>query len=307
MIRRALLKASENPWLRQHASHSRFLGRAVRRFLPGETLAAALAACHELAKDNLGTLLTYLGENVTNRDEARAVTSLYVALLPRVRSSRLSTEVSLKLTQLGLDLDSDFCFDNLATILKGETPERTIWIDMEQSAYVERTLQIFERARFVSPNVGVCVQAYLRRTAKDVEKLIELGAAIRLVKGAYNEPAGIAFPTKREVDENYFNLAQRMLSSEARKNGVRAALATHDRALINRITARAASEGMNPAELEFQMLYGIQREEQRRLAGKGYRSYVLISYGSFWFPWFMRRLAERPANLLFLARNLFER
>jgi proline dehydrogenase len=305
MIRRTLLTVSENSWLRQHASHSRFLRRGVRRFLPGETLDAALAACNELAKDNLGTLLTHLGENVANRDEACAVASHYLALQHRIRFSGLPIEISLKLTQLGLDLDSDFCFANLATILEDGAPAGTVWIDMEQSAYVERTLHIFERARQVSPNVGVCVQAYLRRTERDVERLIAMGAAVRLVKGAYNEPAGIAFPGKREVDESFFRLAQRLLGPEARRNGARAALATHDRALINRIITRAAFEGMNPGKLEFQMLYGIEREEQRRLAERGHRSCVLVSYGSFWFPWFMRRLAERPANLLFLARNLF--
>jgi proline dehydrogenase len=149
------------------------------------------------------------------------------------------------------------------------------------------------------------LQAYLRRTERDLLSLLPLGPAIRLVKGAYREPPELAFPRKRDVDANFFALARRLLSEEARRNGVRAAMATHDRRLIRRIAEFAAASGIPPAETEFQMLYGIQRDEQRRLAREGYRMLVLISYGSFWFPWFMRRLAERPANLFFLVRHLF--
>ena len=167
------------------------------------------------------------------------------------------------------------------------------------------TLQLYRRARKAYANVGVCVQAYLFRTEKDLDALISIGASVRLVKGAYNEPAEIAFPLKRDVDENYLHLAQRLLSPESRKMRVRAAMATHDRVLIKKIVEWSASQGIAKANLEFQMLYGIQRSEQLRLVRDGYRCNVLISYGSFWFPWFMRRLAERPANVLFLARNFF--
>ena len=153
-------------------------------------------------------------------------------------------------------------------------------------------------------NAGVCVQAYLHRTEKDVDSLISMGAAVRLVKGAYNEPPEIAFPKKEDVDENYFRMAQMLLSPEARRAGVRAVMATHDRKLIARITEWTAAQGIPKDEIEFAMLFGIQRAEQLRLAREGYRSGVLISYGSFWFPWFMRRLAERPANVWFLVRNL---
>jgi len=305
MIRQALLKLSDNSWLRQRASYSRFLARAVRRFLPGENLDAALAACHDLARSNIGAVLTYLGENIAAHDEAAAITRQYVDALNCIRSYRLSIEISVKLTQIGLDLDPDFCLTNLSTVLAHTPAHETTWIDMEQSSYTERTLRLFNRARQDCRNVGVCVQAYLRRTEKDVEALIATGAAVRLVKGAYNEPSEIAFSRKREVDENYFRLAKKLLGKEARRNGVRTALATHDRHLINRLTAWAASEGMKPKELEFQMLYGIQRALQLQLAEEGYGSRVLISYGNFWFPWFMRRLAERPANVLFLVRNLF--
>ncbi len=279
--------------------------RSVRRFLPGESLEDALRASGDLARSDIATVLTHLGENVAEQGEAAGVTKHYLEVLHRIRSCDLSVEISVKLTQLGLDLDQDFCLANLTTLLKHATARGTIWIDMEQSPYVERTLHTFQRARLVSRNVGICVQSYLRRTEKDVEALIAAGAAVRLVKGAYNEPAEIAFSKKREVDESYFRLAKRLLGKQARRNGVRTALATHDRDLINGITAWAASEGMKKEDLEFQMLYGIQRGLQLQLAEEGYGSRVLISYGNFWFPWFMRRLAERPANVLFLVRNLF--
>jgi proline dehydrogenase len=305
MLRQTLLKTSENAWLRKHATSSRVLRRSVRRFLPGETLEEALAACRYLGKSSIGSVLTHLGENVANRDEAMAVTRHYLDVLERIRSGALSTEISVKLTQLGLDLDADLCLTNLTRLLECAPTYGTTWIDMEQSSYVERTLRLFNRAQLVSRNVGVCVQAYLRRTEKDVEALISAGAAVRLVKGAYNEASDVAFSKKSEVDEKFFRLAKKLLGEEARRNGVRAALATHDRNLINRITTWAASERLKLEDLEFQMLYGIQRTLQQQLAGRGYSCRVLISYGNFWFPWFMRRLAERPANVLFLVRNLF--
>jgi proline dehydrogenase len=175
---------------------------------------------------------------------------------------------------------------------------------MESSVYVERTLEIFRCARGTYPNVGLCLQAYLYRTVQDITSLIPLGAAIRLVKGAYCEPAEIAFPRKREVDENYFELTRQLLSKEARAAGVRAAIATHDRKLIRRIQDYDLAQGLGKDSIEFQMLYGIQTPEQYRLARDGWRSIVLVAYGSFWFPWFMRRLAERPANVFFVVRNL---
>jgi proline dehydrogenase len=304
MLRQALLTTSENTWLRKHATTSRVLRRSVRRFLPGETLEEALAACGDLGKFNLSTVLTHLGENIADRDEATAVTRHYLDVLDRIRSCGLSTEISVKLTQLGLDLDPDFCLANLSTLLEHTPAHETTWIDMEQSSYVEETLRLFDRAQFVSRNIGICVQAYLRRTERDVKALISAGAAVRLVKGAYNEAVTLAFSKKSEVDESYFQLAKKLLGKEGRRNGVRAALATHDRNLISRITTWAPSEGLKPQDLEFQMLYGIQRALQLQLAEEEYRCRVLISYGNYWFPWFMRRLAERPANLLFLLRNL---
>ena len=310
MMRNALLMASENAWLRERAPRYRFIRRAVERFLPGESLDDAIAAAQRLAENRVDTLLTHLGENVADRAEAESVTNHYLDVIERIRAARLPSEISVKLTQLGLDVDREFCYANLMKLIEclragSAPPQKVVWIDMEHSPYVDATLQLFSRARHVYANVGVCVQAYLYRTEKDLDALISMGAAVRLVKGAYNEPSEIAYPKKGDVDENYFHLAQRLLSPEARRAGVRAVMATHDVKLIARISEWASAQGIAKGQMEFAMLYGIQRGEQMRLAREGYRCNVLVSYGPFWFPWFMRRLAERPANVLFLARNFF--
>jgi proline dehydrogenase len=310
LARHILVKLSESRWLREHAPHFRFVRAAAARFMPGEKMDDALGAARSLTASGLATLLTELGENVTERAEAEAVVTHYLELLGRIGAAGLPTEVSVKLTQLGLDLDPEFCYANLVKLIersRGDSPARakTLWIDMEQSPYVERTLEMYVRARKAYPNVGVAVQAYLYRTEKDVASLIPLGAAVRLVKGAYSEGPEIAFPKKQDVDDQYFRLAQALLGPEARRAGVRAVMATHDPRLIARLTDWAAAHSIPHGELEFAMLFGIQRAEQLRLARKGYSSGVLISYGSFWFPWFMRRLAERPANVWFVVRNLF--
>jgi proline dehydrogenase len=305
LMRTAILKASANPWMRKNAPRYGFLRRTVTRFMPGEKIDDALAAARQLAEKRIATLVTQLGENIENRAEAESVTNHYLDVLQRISAADLPTEVSVKLTQLGFDLDREFCYANLVKLIEATPPDKTLWIDMEQSPYVDATLEIYLRARQAYATVGVCVQAYLYRTQKDLDSLIAIGAAVRLVKGAYNEPAEIAYPRKQDVDASYMELAKRLLSPEARRAGVRAAIATHDRALIASLIEWATAQGVPKNRLEFQMLYGIQRAEQLRLAEQGYRSAVLISYGTFWYPWFMRRLAERPANVLFLARNFF--
>jgi proline dehydrogenase len=305
LARTVLLRASQSRWLRERAPRYSFVRRNVARFMPGETSADALAAVRGLAAKNIGAVLTALGENVTDRAEAAHETQLYRDLLQEISAQSLTAEISVKLTHLGLDLDENFCFDNLLSLISATPPGRTTWIDMEQSPYVDRTLEIYRRARHAGHNVGVCLQAYLRRTEKDLGELLPLGGAIRLVKGAYNEPASVAFPRKSDVDVNYFKLTQLMLSSKARHAHLRAAIATHDRKLIQKILDWGQQEGIPKEQLEFQMLYGIQRAEQLRLASLGCKSVVLVAFGSFWFPWYMRRLAERPANLFFLLRNFF--
>jgi proline dehydrogenase len=305
LMRSALLAASQNAWLRKKAPQLRFVRRTVERFMPGETLEAAISAAKRQQNEGVHTVFTHLGENVTDPAEARNVTAHYLDVLTRIRIEKLAAEISVKPTHLGLDVSADLCHANLMRLLEAAGDSSTVWLDMESSAYVDATLHLFRRARASRRNVGVCLQAYLYRTAADLEPLLALGAAIRLVKGAYMEPANLAYPRKHDVDENYFALAKRLLDPDAQAAGVRAAIATHDRALIRRIEDVVNNNGLGKDAVEFQMLYGIQREEQRRLARDGWRSTVLIAYGDFWYPWFMRRLAERPANVLFVLKNMF--
>ena len=250
--------------------------------MPGEDVDAALLAARRLAADGISTLLTNLGENVGDSQQSEAVAQHYLDLLERIRAECLPAEISVKLTQLGLDVDHERCYANLAKLIERADRE-TVWIDMEQSRYVDRTLRLYERAQKAYGRVGVCVQAYLYRTEKDVASLLSLGAAVRLVKGAYSEPREIAYAKKRDVDQNYFRLAQKLLGPEASRAGVRAVLATHDRKLIKRIAEWASREGIPKNRLEFAMLYGIQPVEQLRLARESYRSDVLVSYGTSWF------------------------
>jgi len=305
LMRSMLLAASQNVWLREHAMKYPFVRRSVSRFMPGETLDAALAAAQKLCLKNIGSVFTHLGENVRDRDEARKVTEHYLEVLDRIHEANLPTEVSVKLTQLGLDLSPELCSDSLEQIIRRESPSGTVWVDMEASNYVDVTLDIFRKALKSHPNVGLCLQSYLRRTKKDLANLLPLRPAIRLVKGAYKEPPEIAFPKKADVDENYFALAQELLRAQKDGKCARAAFGTHDVSLIRRIADFAGAQGYQKSALEVQMLYGIQRAEQERLAREGYRSIVLVAYGSYWYPWFVRRLAERPANLWFMLRNVF--
>lgn len=304
IFRDFFLVCSQSRWLRERATGYAFVRHAVSRFMPGETAEDALSAAVAMQQRSIGTVFTHLGENISDPAEAESVSAHYLGVLDRIRRMNLNTEVSVKLTQLGLDLSPELCYANLERIVR-HAGSSLVWIDMEASNYVDATIALARRARNAYPNVGVCVQAYLYRTAEDLAGLTSLGMAVRLVKGAYKEPANVAFPHKGDVDENYFALARQLLSQEARSAGVRAALATHDLTLIRRIAEYAASQGVNKSEFEFQMLYGIQREEQYRLAREGWKCIVLIAYGSYWFPWYMRRLAERPANAWFVLRNLF--
>jgi len=304
-MRSLLLAGSQSRWLREQATRRRFVRRAVSRFMPGETVDDALAAARTLQESGLQAVFTHLGENISDPAEADAVTRHYLDVLDRIRMMNLSAEVSVKLTQLGLDLGAELCYANLGRIIERAGGHGVVWIDMEASPYVDATLELYRRARAASSNVGLCVQAYLYRTQNDLESLLPLQPAIRLVKGAYKEPASVAFPHKRDVDENYFRLAAQLLAAKLQGTNVRVALATHDTVLIRRLTEAAASIGLPKDAYEFQMLYGIQRAEQLRLAKEGWSSVVLIAYGTYWFAWYMRRLAERPANVFFVMRNLF--
>jgi proline dehydrogenase len=305
LMRSLLLAAAQNQWLRDHATHYRFVRSTVSRFMPGEQFEDAMAAAQTLAKKRIGTVFTHLGENIKDRAEAQQVTEHYLEVLDHIRDSQLQAEISVKLTQLGLDLSADLCFDNLKAIIERAQKDSVVWVDMEASNYVDVTLEVYRRALQMFPNVGVCLQAYLHRTKDDLSRLLPLRPSIRLVKGAYNEPPEVAFPRKQDVDENYFALAAAMLAAMKERKCARAAFGTHDLLLIRRLSELASEKELAKPDFEVQMLYGIQRAEQERLASEGCASIVLVAYGTYWYPWFVRRLAERPANLWFIVRNVF--
>ena len=306
MVRSALLWISENKWCSRTLPRYGFVRRAVRRFMPGERLDDALDAARSLANgQQIPALVTCLGENVANADEARAVADHYVEAATAIARKGIDVELSLKPTHLGLDLGSEIAEANIRRIAEATAArENWLWLDMEYSRYVDPTLALYRSIRADYRHFGICLQSYLRRTPDDLEALLPLGAAIRLVKGAYAEPPDLAFPAKPDVDEAFFGLAVRMLSPDARRAGVRAGLATHDPRLIRRIDAWADANGVGKGDYEYQMLYGISEEEQRRIAGAGRKIRVLISYGDCWFPWYVRRLAERPANIGFVIRSM---
>jgi proline dehydrogenase len=304
-MRSVLLAGAESVWLREKAMRYRFVRRSVSRFMPGETMNEALEACDRQQRERgTATILTHLGENLTSLAEAEAVTAHYLQVMDRIIAAGLNVQVSVKLTQLGLDLGLDACYENLAALVtRAESRGNFIWIDMESTKYVDPTLSLFRRARQRWSRVGICLQAYLRRTEADLDALLPLAPAVRLVKGAYREPPDLVFPAKADVDENYFRLADRMLRPEL-PSGTFLGIGTHDERLVRRLRAAIESRGLAPASCEFEMLYGIQRPLQARLTREGAPLRVLISYGEFWFPWYMRRLAERPANVLFVAKSL---
>ena len=305
MMRALLLWASENAWLRERMPRLPFVRRAVSRFMPGEDTDAAIAAAAELQQRRMGAVLTVLGEHVKDEADAAAVVAQYSDLIQAIKDRGLDAEVSVKLTHLGLDLDPALAERNLVALAtRAAALGQEVGVDMEGSAHTDRTVALYRRVRAVHANVGLCLQSYLRRTPDDLESLLPLRPTIRLVKGAYAESETIAFAAKAEVDAAFLRLAQRLLTARTHA-GARVIFGTHDRRLIGEITTWAAAHGIPAGDYEFHLLYGIGREEQRRLAESGHRVCVLVSFGAAWFPWYMRRLAERPANLWFLVRNLF--
>ena len=306
VMRKVLLASSTNPWLREKATKAPFVRRSVKKFMPGERIEDALAAAAELKRQGINTILTALGENLTHAHEAEEVTQHYLEVFDKVAAAGLDAHISVKPTQLGLDLDRAMCERNLDRLVeRAEQRNNFLWIDMEYSRYVDPTLELYRRARRQSKRVGVALQSYLYRTAKDVEALLPLGPAIRIVKGAYLEPPDIAFPKKADVDENFYKLCVRLMSPEAQRAGSLLHIATHDSALAARLTQYASEHQVPASAYEIAMLYGIGVSQQQRLAAEGKRLRVLISYGEYWFPWYMRRLAERPANVWFVVKNLF--
>jgi proline dehydrogenase len=304
-MRRLFLWMAGNRWLRERLPRMRFTKRAVRKFMPGEDAESALAAAEAYRADGIRAEFTRLGENLARIEDADAVADHYLGLIDTVKERGLDGEISVKLTQLGFDLDEQRTFDHVARLAeRAAAAGQTLWVDMEGSPYVERTIALYERLKTNHPDTGVCLQAYLRRTAADVQRLLPLDPAIRLVKGAYAEPPEIAYQSRSEVDSNYVALAVSLLEAIRAGRTVRIGLGTHDVELIGQIVEHAAAMGLPKTSVEVQMLYGIRPGEQRRLAAEGYGVRALIAYGEAWYPWYMRRLAERPANVLFALRQL---
>jgi proline dehydrogenase len=303
-MRSLFLWCAQNRWLATHVPRWGFARRAVRRFLPGEDFDAALRAAVAFKAQRVGSLFTRLGENVTDLAEAGAVVEHYESVLTQSAAAGIDFEISVKPTQLGLDIDPDAAYANLKR-LAGAAAEAGsfLWIDMEGSGYTDRTLDLYTRLRRDHPRTGICLQAYLRRTAGDVVKLLTLEPAIRLVKGAYSEPPDRAFQTKKDVDANYLALSAFVLPEVARGK-LRLVLGTHDVELVGRVGSFAESLGLKRGKLEVNMLYGIRTHELLKLAAEGYIVKDLIAYGDAWYAWYLRRLAERPANVLFVARQL---
>ena len=305
VARRLLLAMSTSAWLRERATRSPFVRRSVSAFMPGERLEDAMAAAAAQEAQGIGTIFTKLGENLTRVEDAEEVTRHYLDVLDQVTAAGLRAQISVKPTQLGLDLDQELCFRNLQRLVDhAGQRDNFVWIDMEGSPYVDPTIGLFRRMRARSPRIGIALQAYLYRTKNDVESLVPLGAAIRLVKGAYLEPPSVAYPKKSDVDDNFYALSCRLLAEDARRAGGLLHMATHDPALVDRLTAFIDASGVPKAAYEFAMLYGIQRPLQQRLITAGRPLRVLVAYGEYWFAWYMRRLAERPANVWFVVKNL---
>lgn len=307
VARRLLLAMSTNAWLRERATKTAFVRRSVSAFMPGERLEDAMAAAAVQEQQHVDTIFTRLGENLTRIEEAEEVTLHYLDVLDQVQRAGLRAQISVKPTQLGLDLDKELCFRNLQRLVdRAEERGNFVWVDMESSPYVDPTLDLFRRARARSARIGIAIQAYLYRTADDVESLVPLGAAIRLVKGAYLEPASVAYPKKSDVDKNFYTLSCRLLAADAQKAVGLLHMATHDPVLVDRLTAFIDAHNVPRGAYEFAMLYGIQRSLQQRLVASGRPLRVLIAYGEYWFAWYMRRLAERPANVMFVVKNIFQ-
>ncbi len=303
--RSALLWASRNEWLKTHVPRWSFVRRGVKRFMPGEQLEDALQAAKQLQEKGFFTIFTRLGENITNLEEAAAVRDHYLQVVDAIQEKQLRTEISLKLTQLGLDHAPEKATEFLITIARyaGER-DIPVWIDMEDSSYVDVTLAVYRQARQVVNTVGICLQAYLYRTEQDLRELLTKPAAIRLVKGAYQEPPSVAFPRKRDVDANYLKLTRHLLEAKQADASHRLVFGTHDANIIRRTMEMATDLKLETTDYEFHMLYGIATDLQHHLRQRGQQVGVLISYGDAWYPWYMRRLAERPANVWFVLKHL---
>ena len=305
IMRNLLLRASQNARLQRSIPKYKFIQKALKRFMPGEHLKDAIEAGLKFQENKIPSIFTHLGENITNLSEASNTSEVYVKVLESIAKNGLNTEISIKLTSIGLDLSFDETLENFKKICsKAMEMQNIVWIDMEGSSYTDMTIDFYKKIKREYSNSGICFQSYLYRTKKDLDALLEVDPIIRLVKGAYKESNELAYKNKKEVDHNFFELAKELLGKKSVPN-IRAAFATHDEKLIVKIIDYAAGINLSKDQFEIQMLYGIRRDLQYRLADEGYKIKVLISYGEAWFPWYMRRLAERPANVGFVLKNIF--
>jgi proline dehydrogenase len=302
LLRSLLLFLSRQPWLRHWMETSPAADRLTSRFIAGHTLEREIEVCQRLNRDGYLASLDHLGESVTSLEEAKDSRDAYLSALHRVAQLNLRATVSIKLTQLGLDFSESECENNVDTLVRqAKEIGTTVEVDMESSAYVDRTLAMVERLHARYGHVRAVIQAYLYRSKADVENLCRLDIPVRLCKGAYKEPSGVAFARKQDVDRNYILLMQILLHE-----GVNPAIASHDEQIVRQAIDIAKEQKLAADRFEFQMLYGIRRDLQRHLIGEGYSLRLYVPYGDAWYPYFMRRLAERPANVFFLIRNLMK-
>ena len=301
VLRSSLLYLSRQSWLRHWVETSKITGRLTSRFVAGLTLDQEIEVIRKLNAEHMLATLDRLGENVSSLQEAEASRDSYMQSLKRIASERLNATVSIKLTQFGLDLSEDACLENVDRLTAyAKSIGSRVEIDMEASEYTDRTLRVVKAMHGKHGCVRAVIQAYLHRSAADIEDLCRLQIPVRLCKGAYNEPPAVAFAKKSEVDANYIQLMCRLLVG-----GTYPAVASHDEKMIEHALSHVRKHGIGPEKFEFQMLYGVRRDLQRRLVQDGFQMRLYVPYGDAWYPYFMRRLAERPANVVFLARNLF--
>jgi proline dehydrogenase len=303
MLRSTLLKLAESKSFANWVTSNGTTRRMARRFVAGETLDEAIAAARECNNTGMFASLDYLGENVATISDAQRSRDAYLEIFERIAQERLHANVSAKLTQLGLDINIEFCEGLVRSIVeRAASFDNFLRVDMEGSAYTQRTIDLVKRVRVRNPAIGTVIQSYLYRSEKDVTDLLAVGCRIRLCKGAYKESVDVAYPRKEDVDANFVHLMQILLDS-----GFYHGIATHDPRMIAATIRHAAGKQISKDDFEFQMLYGVRTDLQRRLVKDGYRVRIYIPYGMDWFPYFMRRLAERPANLAFLLRNFFRK
>jgi len=304
MLRAVFLWLSEQPRIFGFVRKNRLARKLASRFVAGETIDEAIATVRDVNTSNLSASLDLLGESVLHVEEAQRACRTYLDLLDRIHSAQANANVSVKLTQMGLDIDEQVCVNNMRSIIgKARQYGSFVRIDMEQSTYTAKTLQLFADVLYpeFGNSVGVVLQSYLRRTAADVDAMIALGARVRLCKGAYKEPEDVAFPDKRDVDANYIACMERLL-----ERGRYPGIATHDVTIIDHAQAFVRKNGIGAERFEFQMLYGVRRDLQYRLRREGYNMRVYVPFGTHWYPYLMRRLAERPANIAFITTNILK-